>query len=349
MGLRYSRCTDRNDALKFDAEVERRLAVAMRSVSSTTSSSEPLRYTATDTPRHAATIRSQYEDAKAYVAEWQAEKQHRSERTSLKSFIFEQLKGRDGKDLGRLYGLYKLAEDGDWDGQLSDYADVEDIYAQFEEDPDVHVPSEKIQAMVDRIGLEHWRRLQGMSKEGAMKEYIHLVELIMKENNNRRKSPRRRHKAGSASPSKARGAVQQARAPEASAEPAATPPTTATAKSVDKRGKLQQAKSNDAASQQAPPTQLKIVYLPKAVKDPKRGMVVVLVETANNMWRATNDLLKAEATGIGYRSSKDLKDLVKGSGMSLKWGKCSQGFDEGDGWVRFPLPGDKASVGQGGA
>lgn len=209
MGLGYSRCTERNAAAALDAEVERRVAVAMKSVSSTPDTPKPRDLQATlATPRRtAATLKSQYADAKAYVAEWQAEKQHRSGQTSILIFIFEELKGRDGKDLGRLYGLYKLAENGDWAGQESDYADVEDLYAQFEEDPDVTVPSEKIQAMVDRIGLEHWRRLQGVSKEGAMKEYIHIVELIMKEN--RQKAPRSKHKARSASSSKARGTMQQ--------------------------------------------------------------------------------------------------------------------------------------------
>jgi len=117
--------------------------------------------------------------------------------------------------------------------------------------------------------------------------------------------------------------------------------------STSKPVRPQRPKSAAAVFHQAQPAQHNTIYIPKAVNDPIKGLVNVLVEENGNMWRATNDLLKTEAGGIGYRTSKDLTDLLRGVGMSLKWGESLHGFDEGDGWVGFQLqaqPAERASA-----
>lgn len=124
-------------------------------------------------------IRKKFQEAKAYVAHWQRQKQEMAGEHH-ECFIYEQLKGRDGKDLGRLYGLGQMAEQGDWHGTITDDLDLEDLYEQFE-DPAACTSVEQQQALVDRLGQEHWRRLQGMSRMEAMLHYVRLVDTIMKE------------------------------------------------------------------------------------------------------------------------------------------------------------------------
>merc|ERR1712139_245950 len=70
-------------------------------------------------------------------------------------------------------------------------------------------------------------------------------------------------------------------------------------------------------------------YLPKKVD----GVVVLVDEDgASTRWRATNDNLHADTSGLAYRKSKDINDE---QGGILVWGRSVVGFDAGD-WVKIP-------------
>ncbi|CAK9085061.1 unnamed protein product [Durusdinium trenchii] len=50
-------------------------------------------------------------------------------------------------------------------------------------------------------------------------------------------------------------------------------------------------------------------------------------------YRVDNGFLKAQSVGLGFRRSKDMKDLVPDT--VVPWGSRIQGVDEGDGWLRL--------------
>merc|ERR1711924_242215 len=56
-------------------------------------------------------------------------------------------------------------------------------------------------------------------------------------------------------------------------------------------------------------------------------------------WEATNDQLKAGTPGLSYRWSKSPNAKLS---PFLTWGKIADGgVDEGNGWVRFTIVGEK--------
>lgn len=87
-------------------------------------------------------------------------------------------------------------------------------------------------------------------------------------------------------------------------------------------------------------------YLPMRIKG-----VPVLVMVADHLWRAENNLLRADSIlaskpGLAWRTCADLESKV-GNNRLLRWGETVQGTEEGDGWVkcRIQFAGRRSPVG----
>jgi hypothetical protein len=75
----------------------------------------------------------------------------------------------------------------------------------------------------------------------------------------------------------------------------------------------------------------KILYLPQEFNG-----VVVLELVGDSKWQSTNEYLKGDALGLGYRYEKrlDAKKVGGEASERLDWGEPIDGVDEGDGWIR---------------
>jgi len=73
-----------------------------------------------------------------------------------------------------------------------------------------------------------------------------------------------------------------------------------------------------------------VAYLPKQ----PGGAVVLVPGSSENVWRSTNEYLKSDAPGIGYRATKDVDDCYCGD-YFLEWDNEVEGVMRGSGFAVF--------------